>query len=183
MNSCLCQSPLHQQTAVCCLQIRARVDILLKDINAPTCLPLTGTSGLAIDSQALVMSLGKPIYVNTFDENADVFVRCVLQMGAIFQRIDVVFDQYIAKSITAATRTKRTKGARPIRQVIETTPVPLPSDWRNVISLGENKMDLSAFLTKHLVAQAPQDKTIFVAGGIKESAEVNFRSCGDLDVL
>ena len=100
-------------------------DVLTKDIPCPTISP-EGTSCLIIDGQALVQAIGKPHGATSFGDLADTLVKSVMQMGAKFDRIDVVFDRYYTQTIKGGTRQKRSKGTRPIRRLIESRDVPLP---------------------------------------------------------
>ena len=54
---------------------------------------------LIIDGQALVLAIGKPTGLVTFGDLANTFVQAVLNAGAKFNRIDVVFDRYYEVSI------------------------------------------------------------------------------------
>ena len=83
---------------------------------------------IIIDGQALVIAIGKPHGLSTFGDLADVFKNTVLQIGHLFDRIDVAFDRYYKASIKSGTRKRRAKGIRPIRRVIDRCEVPLPAD-------------------------------------------------------
>jgi hypothetical protein len=43
--------------------------------------------------------------------------------------------------------------------------------WSNFFSSPENKANLAKFLSKHLIANAPQEKVIVVAGGFSDGKE------------
>ena len=83
---------------------------------------------LIIDGQALVVAIGKPAALITFGDLVNTFVQAVLNAGAFFNRIDVVFDRYYKVSIKSATRTRCSQGTRPIKRVIENVNVPMPSN-------------------------------------------------------
>ena len=70
-------------------------DILTKNVLTPPIVTLHRPSCLIIDSQTLVMALGKHPTISTFGEYANTFAAAVYKMGATFKRIDVVFDQHI----------------------------------------------------------------------------------------
>jgi hypothetical protein len=55
--------------------------------------------------------------------------------------------------------------------VIEVRDVPLPANWLTFLALGDNKADLTRFLSEELIAQAPQ-KPVIVSGGFNEEEEV-----------
>ena len=50
--------------------------------------------------------------------------------------------------------------------------MPLPNSWSNFIALSENKADLARFLSEELLANAPCNKEIVVAGGFEDEREV-----------
>ena len=82
-----------------------------------------------------------------------------------------MFDRYRKETIKGATRTRRTKAARPIRRIVEGRDVPLPINWTNFLSLPDNKVDLANFLSEEMCSQAPDDKEIVVAGGFRDELE------------
>ena len=126
-------------------------DKLTEDIVCPEAIELHDSSScLIIDGQALVVALGKPDNAVTFGDLADTYVRAVLTAGSNYQRVDVVFDRYREETIKGATRTRRTKAARPIRRLVEGRDVPLPKTWTNFLSLPDNKVDLAHFLSEEL---------------------------------
>lgn len=159
--------------------------VLTADVACPTSLAeeeLGDSATLIIDGQALVKSIGKPQAASTFGDFTDIFVNIVLQSGAAFDRIDIVFDRYYKLSIKAQTRQRRTRGTRPIRRVIEGPNVPLPANWDNFMALPENKADLCRFLSEQLIAQAPTTKTVVAAGGFDEEEKVE-SSNPNVDVM
>ena len=161
-------------------------DTLASNVSTPANIKITGTASLVIDGQALVMALGKPPGVSTFGNYADVFMKSVLDMGAEFDRIDLVFDRYDQASIKAGTRKKRTRGIQPVRRVIESDSVPLPDKWINFISLAENKENLAQFLSEYIMkrAQSLESKTLVVGGGFKEVTDVQSSDANmDLSLL
>ena len=156
--------------------------ILTEGIVCPETIDLHAESAcLIIDGQALVNEIGKPVDDVTFGDLADTFVTSVLQTGSRYQRVDVVFDRYRDASIKSKTRIRRTKTARPIRRVIENRDVPLPKSWSNFIALPENKADLARSLSEALIANAPPQKEIVVAGGFEDELKVQ-SSVGSTDV-
>ena len=124
-----------------------------------------------MDGKALVVALGKPANAKTFGDLADIYLRTVLKAGSNFQRVDIVFDRYRKETIKGATRTRRTKAARPIRRIVEGRDVPFPINWTNSLSLPDNKVDLANFLSEEMCSQAPDDKEIVVAGGFRDELD------------
>ncbi len=148
-------------------------DLLTEGIDCPETIELHDQSAcLIIDGQALVVAIGKPINAENFGDLSDVFVKSVLQTGSKYKRIDIVFDRYRDMSIKSSTRARRTKTAQPIRRVVEGRDVPLPKNWENFMALPANKSDLARFLSEEVLANAPHDKEIVVAGGFVDEVEV-----------
>ena len=77
-------------------------------------------------------------------------MKTVLAAGSEYHRIDVVVDSYRDETIKGTTRTRCSKAAPTIRRLVEGRDVPLPKHWSNVLSLADNKADLTHFLA-HLV--------------------------------
>jgi len=90
-------------------------DSLIGDTPCPHSLEAAdiGEKGtLIIDGQAHVVALGKPHKAQNFGDFADIFVTSVLQIGASFSRIDIIFDRYYVRlSVKSSTRKKRGKGS------------------------------------------------------------------------
>lgn len=153
------------------------VDVLTKDVNCPPEIeiPKDEYSCLVIDGQATVVAFGKPAEAKTFGDYADRFVDHIHKVGKRFDRIDVTFDQYkdTGTSIKDGTREKRKKKSRPIRRLVESRDVPLPSNWNDFLALSENKRDLSAFLSNELIRATPSGKTVVVAGGLGMEVKVS----------
>ncbi len=160
------------------------VDIITKAIACPDKLDLQGQrSCLIIDGQPLVIAVGKPQGAMTFGDLADTFVLSVLQQGANYERIDVVFDRYRDETIKADPLGRRTKAARPIRRIFEDRSVPLPKNWANFMASTDNKADLARFLSESLISQAPNDKDVIVAGGFLDEQDVRSSKGSDVDSL
>jgi len=85
-------------------------DSLIGDTPCPHSLEAAdiGVKGtLIIDGQAHVVALVKPHKAQNFGDLADIFVTLVLQIGAAFSRIDIIFDRCYDMSIKSSTRKKR----------------------------------------------------------------------------
>ncbi len=143
----------------------------------------TGQSAIVIDGQALIMTIGSMSGMNTFGEFADTFCDTVFSLGKTYCRIDVVFDRYRHNSIQSGTRAKRTSQRHPIRRVVEGRDICLPSNWGNCIALGDNKAGLARFVSNELIRNAPDTKTIVVAGGFESECEVQSNMPLDLTQL
>jgi len=60
------------------------------------------------------------------------------------QRLDVVWDEYLAKRLKATTRAQRGKGAR--KRVLPSATI--PQNWQTFLRPDENKKELFAFLSQ-----------------------------------
>lgn len=120
---------------------------------------------MIVDGQAHVVALDKPPKARTFGDLADSFATSIIQAGEHFKCTHIVFDRYYDLSIKSSTRTKRAKKSVPVRREIRDRDVPLPLKWENFMASEENKADLARFLSHQLMFQAPQNKTVVVAGG------------------
>lgn len=130
--------------------------VLTADIPCPNHLGATDLqdeSMLIVDGQALVIAIGKPQEAKTFGDLADIFVEIVLQSGAQFQRIDVLFDRYHTHSIKSGTSKRRGRGLVAIRRPVEGRDLPLPTKWENFIAHEDNKADLARFLSQQLIVR------------------------------
>lgn len=145
------------------------IKLLTEKLECPVSLALEKVSStLIIDGQALVMSLGKPPGLENFGDLAELYTNNIQKYAKYYSRIDIVFDRYREKSIKSGTRTKRSKGATPIRRIIENASVPLPKDWKNFISSSENKENLISFLSEQILVNDFGGTDIVVAGGFKD---------------
>ena len=147
-------------------------DIITKEIICLKVINIQPDSCLIIDGQALVVALGKPNNALNFGNLVDIFVKTVLQAGAKYQRIDILFDIYQQESIKAGTREWWTKSAKPIRQVIENRELPLPKNWQTFLALADNKTNLANFWSENFLITASLDKEIVVAGEFYDELEV-----------
>ena len=106
------------------------------------------TSAIIIDGSALINTL-PPCASKTFEEYAakDV-IPLVEAFAAIYRRIDIVFDVYIANSLKAETRSKRGQGAS--RRVTDKGKLP-PVCRRFFLRDNGHKTDLFNFLEDKIV--------------------------------
>ena len=147
-------------------------DVITRDVVCPAEVKVDqSNSCLIIDGQAVVVAIGKPAGAHTFGDLADVFIEHVLVSGKCFKRIDVTFDRYIDNSTKSGTRKNRSRKARPIRKIVDGRTVPLPQNWNDFLAVPANKQDLALLLSNELIAQAPGDKIIVVAGGFRTAED------------
>ena len=105
----LMTAPLHLATTSGSLHSTNNAvlaNILTQQVQTPATVILDEPSCLLIDGQAFEMALGKPPYIRTFGDYANIFANTVFKMGAKYQMMYVVFDRYQYESIKAGTMTK-----------------------------------------------------------------------------
>lgn len=107
------------------------------------------------------------IEAKTFHDLHEVFRKSV-QEGVPFNHIDIIFDRYYKVSIKSGTRTRCTKGTRPVRRVIVNGEVPLHSNYNNFLAL-QLKIEL---IWQDLFLKNSETKKIAVAEGFKEEEKV-----------
>ena len=154
------------------------VDNKLPDSTLRTC--------MVIDAPALIQAIGKPNDITTFGQLGDIFVKNVMSHFKSCTRIDVLFDRYTDLSIKSGTRCKRTGTFRPIRRLIDSVNVKLPLNWKQFISLPENKADLARFLTEQLMDSAdkvPSGCELITAGGFDDLLGAWSSTDGDVEQL
>ena len=96
---------------------------------------------------AAVVNFLKPHTARTFDEYAlNVFLPYIFSQLKKAIRVDVVWDQYFDNSLKSQTRSKQGKG---IRRRVEASSS-LPSNWQEFLRVEANKIELFAFLVKHI---------------------------------
>ena len=104
---------------------------------------------------AAIVHIVKPDGCKTFAEYANRrFVPFIMQMfrGSI-RRVDLVWDTYKKDSLKAAERRRRGSGER--RKVTDDTP--MPRNWISFLRVDENKVELFAFLGKHVLKHAEME--------------------------
>ena len=146
--------------------------MLTQETETPAKLPKGDSKTcLLVDGPALIQAIGKPEKAKTFGDLGEVFCHSVVErFGDVYSRIDVMFDQHNESSIKSGTRQKRAGSTRPIRRVITSEAVKLPSNWKSFLSLSSNKADLAAFLSRALIEKAKslsQEYELVVAGGFE----------------
>lgn len=96
---------------------------------------------------AVVVNFLKPRAAKTFEDYAlKVFLPYIQSQLQHASRVDIVWDQYFENSLKSQTRSKRGKGIR--RRVDASTN--LPGNWQQFLRIDANKVELFAFLAKHI---------------------------------
>lgn len=130
-----------------------------------------------IDGQALVQAIGATAACKTFGDFADKFASAVFSYihdKSASTRVDVIFDRYLRLSIKSDTRKKRAGGAQQaVHRMVNSRDVPMVRNWKQYMSLGENKSDLANFLSEQLKLKAEtKGVEIVIAGGFSEGKTV-----------
>ena len=114
------------------------------------------------DGAAIVQML-HPGTAKTFQDYADaVFSSYVSSQLESVERVDIVWDAYIADSLKSTTRQKRGKGVR--RRVAPTTA--LPQNWKDFLRVDGNKSELFSFLSQHVTSLPTEEgKSIYSTHG------------------
>lgn len=137
-------------------------------------------SHLIIDAEKVILSMGKlEVNVKSFGDFFEAFLRKIKALAKYYQRIDLIFNRYNAKSI------KRVNASAPlssVRRVIQNERVPLPKNWKQYWANNENKADLAQFLSKSISTQSFENTDVVVSAGFEDQIEV-YSSNKDIDVV
>ena len=154
---------------------KAQLAHLLEEGNIKQSLPESSLQECTIiDGMDLIHSLGKLPGLKTFGDLVDVVTKMILSnlKGNCF-RVDVVFDQYNAKSIKSGTRIKRRRCHRPVRRLVQDRNSKLPDNWQNFLAMNDNKRDLVDLLSKELSkVHLDSGHELIVSGGFLECKRV-----------
>ena len=114
------------------------------------------------DGPAIVHFLNSK-QVTTFDEYGDkVFLPWTDQQLHYCDRIDIIWDRYIAGSLKESTREKRGKG---IRSKVQPQSK-LPSNFADFLRDPSNKTELFGFLTDKAASHVyPSGKQVYITSG------------------
>ena len=98
---------------------------------------------------SVVVNMIKPGTVETFAEySGQCFLPYIKSQLSHAKRLDVVWDEYIANSLKATTRSKRGQGAR--RRVQANSQI--SRDWQQFLRNDENKREFFQFLAQCVVS-------------------------------
>uniref|UniRef100_A0A7M5XM76 AWS domain-containing protein n=2 Tax=Clytia hemisphaerica TaxID=252671 RepID=A0A7M5XM76_9CNID len=132
------------------------------------------TDCLILDGAAIVNIL-KPTRASTFHEYSKEFTQFVKNQITSVNRLDIVWDVYIEKSLKLSARTKRGKGTR--RKVLEDTRI--PGNWQSFLRVDKNKEELFRFLARESIKISTRKAII---SSIDDSAISNHHDCSFLSV-
>lgn len=123
-------------------------------------LPTPKVQVVIMDGAAIINML-RPGTAKTFQSYAnDVFVPYVTSQLQHVDRLDIIWDRYMADSLKTETRSKRGKGVR--RRVEPSSTV--PGNWQEFLRIDENKTELFSFLASS-VANLATNKHIITTQG------------------
>ncbi|KAL9951067.1 hypothetical protein ACROYT_G043662 [Oculina patagonica] len=120
----------------------------LQSFTTPQAKMPEAVDGIIIDS-SVVVNMIKPVTEKTFAEYSEqCFLPYIQSQLSHAKRLDVVSDDYIAKSFKAMTRSKRGHGAR--RCVQATSQI--PRNWQQFLRSDKNKRELFQFLAQDVAS-------------------------------
>ena len=86
----------------------------------------------------------------------DIFIPHLTSLLRHVTRLDIVWDEYIKRSLKADTRSKRGKGIR--RRVEPASQV--PGNWQAFLRINDNKIELFSFLARKIIATIGTTKQV-----------------------
>ena len=117
---------------------------------------------LILDGAVCVQML-KPQFCKMFQEYSEkVFQPYITKSPENVQRVDLVWDEYMAEQLES-TREKRGTGAR--RRVLPS--VTVPRNWQDVLRSDDNKKELFTFLSEQAMTIVIERKQIVATHGTK----------------
>ena len=106
---------------------------------------------------ATIVNMLRPGFAKTFSDYAtQVFLPYITSQLQHVNRLDVVWDEYIADSLKAETRTRRGKG---IRRRVEPSNT-IPGNWQEFLRINDNKIELFSFLATSAATIATDKQVI-----------------------
>ena len=132
------------------------VDCLENLVPAQDISPTPVVQVILLDGAAIVNTL-RPGFAKTFSDYAThVFLLYITSQLQHVNRLDVVWDEYIADSLKAETRTRRGKG---IRRRVEPSNT-IPGNWQDFLRINDNKIKLFSFLATSAATIATDKQVI-----------------------
>ena len=132
------------------------VDCLENLVPSQDISPTPVVQVILLDGAAIVNTL-RPGFAKTFSDYAThVFLLYIISQLQHVNRLDVVWDEYIADSLKAETRTRRGKGTR--RRVEPSNTI--PGNWQEFLRINDNKIELFSFLATSAATIATDKQVI-----------------------
>jgi hypothetical protein len=132
-----------------------------------------------LDGAAIVHML-KTGSAKTFEEYSEtVFIPHLKGYLASTDRLDIIWDRYLANSLKATTREKRGRARGVRRKVAATTK--LPGNWPDFLRDDNNKAELFDYLSNKVCAHSfPEGKLVVITAGenvLSNHQEFSMQSC------
>ena len=132
------------------------VDCLENLVPSQDISPTPVVQVILLDGAAIINTL-RPGFAKTFsDYVTHVFLLYITSQLQHVNRLDVVWDEYIADSLKAETRTRRGKG---IRRRVEPSNT-IPGNWQEFLRINDNKIELFSFLATSAATIATDKQVI-----------------------
>ena len=108
---------------------------------------------------AAIVNMLRSGFANTFTDYAtEVFLSYTTSLLQHVNRLDVVWNEYIADSLKAETRTRRRNGIR--RRVEPSNSI--PANWQEFLRINDNKTELFSFLGTNAATFATDKQVISI---------------------
>lgn len=152
------------------ISLNGKLRISSKKSDLLDCLPFSSleegrqkVEAMILDGAAIINMLKPTNAVKTFQDYSDyVLIPHLKSQLHHVNRLDVVFDEYIANSLKQTTRDKRGKGVR--RRVQASTLV--PKNWPEFLRVDLNKKELFYFLAEQVpLVDFGVGKQVFITKG------------------
>ena len=129
---------------------------------------------VVFDGHASIQMLGAPTSLGkiSFKDMAGRFISHILHSSTTtsathVKQVHVVFDKYVEDSIKAQTRAKRGERQGQIYHIKGDGPI--PQNWKQFLSDGQNKAGLAHYYSEYMAEYAPallsHEQTLVVSGG------------------
>ena len=141
------------------LQTGTKSDLVgcLEDLVPTQDLSPTPVVQVVLLDGAAIVNMLRPGFANTFSDYAtEVFLPYITSQLQHVNRLDVVWDEYIADSLKAETRTRRGKGI--CRRVEPYNSI--PGNWQEFLRINNIKTELFSFLANRAATIATDKHVI-----------------------
>ena len=155
-----CPPSLSQDGKLRLPQKKSELAECLQSFRTPQSKMPEGVDAIIIDG-SVVVNMIKPATEKTFAEYSRQSILPYIQSQLSHaKRLDVIWDEYIANSLKATTRSKRGQGAR--RRVQPSSQI--PRNWQQFLRSEENKQELFQFLAQCTVSLHEEKQVITTKG-------------------
>ncbi|KXJ20012.1 hypothetical protein AC249_AIPGENE15286 [Exaiptasia diaphana] len=148
----------------------------LEQVSSPSQLPMSSlATAVMVDAMALIhviKSAGATTFGDLAVRYSDVITKYLTSNSCT--RLDLVFDQYLEKSIKAEERIRRGPVSY-LEVTIHSPSTPVPKQWSKYMSNPLNKKNLAEFLCNSLKESMKEKllhtQTVVLAGGFSDGKE------------